>query len=289
MMSSLKQSLVILIIFSIFSIAYSAIPPNITSTNETATDFPIPKDVMTIIDWVLFGLSMLVGLVYVFSGYRIFKVIFFVSGLILFFSICYILMSSLLNWNNDWKYYLVLGISGTVGLLGGGLFLVIVPIGFFAIGALLGLTVGTICLLTPIATLLGSNGLYVFLFLVGFAVVFGIIAVIFQKVVAIIGTSFVGSFMIFNSLDDRFFHSNFSSILPTFLKTFNVPPATDHWAPYVILGCVVVLAIIGIFVQFKATAKNYDHKQKPKDKEPRYLPVRRNPREMTSVTSGRYV
>jgi len=264
------------------NITQTGIPPNITSHNETRTDFPISPEVLTIIDWILFGLSMIIGLVYVFSGYRIFKVIFFISGLILCFSICYILMTNFLNWN-DWKYYLILGISGGVGLLGGFLFIIIIPIGFFAIGAILGLTVGAISLVTPIGTLLQSNGLYVFLYLVSFAVVFGIIALIFQRFVAIVGTSFGGSFMIFNSVDAQFLKTNFSTILPTFFKTFKIPSLADHWQPYLVLAGVVVLAVVGCVVQFTKTAKGYNHRQK---REPSYTHVRTT--EMVVPTSGKY-
>jgi len=261
---TLKKMKIINQIFFILLITIATAQFNNNST-ETGSEFPISPDVMTVIDYLLTGAAILLGLVYVFFGYKIFKAIFFISGVLIFFATTYILLENHLPWDQDWKIFLIIGISAVVSILGGCLFLCIINIGFFAMGAVLGLTIGTLTLVTPLGGIIGQQGLYVFLYLAGFSIIFGIIAIFLKRPFTIVGTAFGGSYMIAVAIDAKFIKdSQFSNMLPSILKNFTIPKIQDgNFVPYILLGSVVVLGVLGTIVQFKKTGKD----DKKKDKE----------------------
>jgi len=220
------------------------------------------------------GIMVLVGFFYMILGYRFLKLIFFLSGFGFFAFISYSLLSAQLSdvWM-DWKVWLLYGICVIIGLVGGFLFLCVTKIGVFIVGACLGVTIAAVSLLSPLMGVLsgGANGsLWVFLYILGFAIALGVLALFLQKYVLVFGTSIYGSYLVFTSIDLLFLHTNFASILSEIVSHFQLPKINNDWKAYFILAGVIVFSIAGIFIQLKKTADGIDHNDKKKKDTSKY-------------------
>jgi len=103
-----------------------------------------------------------------------------------------------------------------------------------------------------------------FVIMVVSSIIFGILALVLQKVLMVVGTSFGGSFMIASAVDFLAVHSNFSLIIPMALR-FNFDTVKNaDWRVYVMIAGFVVFGIIGSVVQFALTARNFNHNKKKK-------------------------
>jgi len=211
---------------------------------------------------------------------------FFLTGFGLFAFVSYTLLSThLASLWVDWKQWLLLGICAIIGLVGGSLFMCILKIGIFIIGASLGVTVASISLLTPLMDVLnkGENGsLWVFIYIGGIALVFGILALFFKKPLLVIGTSFYGSYLIFTAVDRMWLNTNFSKILPDIISHFKLPKIDSDWKCYLLLGGVIVFSVAGIIIQYKKTG--VDEKT---GVDPKYTKVPRGGHGMTNVVNYR--
>jgi hypothetical protein len=183
---------------------------------------------------LFFGIAILIGALECFFGYRVFKTVLgligFLAGAILGAVIGYSLSGNRI-------VSILAGILG--GFIGAGLLVTLYFVGVFVIGALLGGILAEM-----LFTLFSRSSVPVVI--VVLAVIGGVLAVIFQKFMIIVSTSFSGAYLAVNGL----------------AYLFNNPgSSTDIWAilkgqgshEFVVLLCVIVLGSIGMFVQYRST------------------------------------
>jgi hypothetical protein len=254
------KHLVVLLLVCLLAVAQNS---NTTSgnstgtTNETDTENKIDMYMINLV----FNICVIVfGILFCFVGYRIFRFTFFIAGLLIGFGVTYMILESKVT------FLIALVIAGGVGLIFGILFTFVAAIGIFATGAILGLAIATVVLATPVGDMITSNGIQWlhFVIMLGAAVVFGVIALLLQKFIMIIGTSFGGSFMMATAVDAILVHSNFSTIIPNALNFHFDTLLESEWKVYVMIAGFAVFGIIGSVVQFRVTARNYNHNKKSK-------------------------
>ncbi|SIQ41180.1 protein of unknown function [Alkalispirochaeta americana] len=182
----------------------------------------------------LVGASILIGAVQCFLGYRIFKVVLAVTGFLagglvagsITFAITEVETTALL--------------AGAVGgVAGAAVMLGLYVLGVFFIGALLGAVLGV-----SFSALGGFAPEPVVLLVLAAAT--GIAAVVLQRIMIILSTSFAGSWSVV--------------IGTAYFVTGRVNPADmgallriDQGLLYVLLGCWVALGVAGVVVQLKTT------------------------------------
>jgi hypothetical protein len=180
------------------------------------------------------GIAILIGALECFFGYKIFKTILgligFLIGAALGAGIAY-------AQSGDKIFTLLAGIVG--GLIGAGLLVALYFVGVFLIGALLG------GILVEMLYRL-SNHDPVLVVIITVAIIVGVIAVIFQKLMIIVSTSFSGSWMVVNGLAYFFINAGSPTDIGTFLRS-------GGSNSYIILLCAIALGIIGAVIQYRST------------------------------------
>ena len=192
----------------------------------------LPSDLLN----VIIGLGVLVGAIQCFFGYRIFKIILgligFITGGALAGAIGY-------------------GISGEEGVaflsaivggaIGAALLIALYFIGVFLIGAFLGGLMGVI--LFGVSNTSPEPAVLLILALIG-----GVIALIFQKFMIILSTSFGGSWSMVTGIA----YFTIRGFDPTNLKYFLRSGGTQLYA---IILCWLALGIFGLIVQYRFLPK----------------------------------
>jgi len=185
--------------------------------------------------------SISLGALYCFFGYRIFKILLGILG--------FISGASLAAWiafdifGREQAVLIVAGLVG--GIIGAVLMVVLYFVGIFLLGAWLGSLLGV--LLTG-----GGESLVETVIILTLAVMGGIVAVFFQKLMVIISTSLSGSWIIVSGVF-HFVEGDFGPI-----RSFQYHPSPRVLRPmdmrgYIMLLCWVLLGIAGMVVQYKIT------------------------------------
>lgn len=198
---------------------------------------------------IIIGLGILIGSIQCFFGYRIFKIILgligFIGGGALAGSIGYAI-------SGEEGVALLAGVVG--GAIGAALLVALYLIGVFLIGAFLGSLIGII--------LFGlSNGSPEPAVLLILAVIGGVVALIFQKFMIILSTSFGGSWSVVSGIA----YFTIRGFDPTNLEYFFRSGGTQIYA---ILLCWVALGIFGLIVQYKLFPKSSEKELASEKKEP---------------------
>jgi len=264
-----------------FAVALAATPlPTSAPTTAQPTGSAQPTSANPWDDWLInltpsqrhyvelggsIGLIAL-GILFVFIGYRVIRVILFLNGVLIAFGVTFLVLVN----KTHLSIWLIFLIAGGAGLIGGFIFVALMFVGIFCIGALLGLALAAGVLATPLGTKLLTGNLATFLTCGIAALGGGIIALVFQKILVVLGTAWGGAYMIGTGLDILLIHSGFASVIPELISQHHLPVSGDNlnWKPIIVLGGVLVLAIAGAVVQFCWTVGNYDHRRKkPRDEE----------------------
>jgi len=195
---------------------------------------------------VIIGLSILVGAVQCFFGYRIFKFILGLTGFLFGGSLACVIGYTI---SQEKVVALLAGIIG--GFIGAALMSALYYIGIFLIGAFLGGVLGTV-----LFAVVKSNPDFSVLFIL--AVIAGVITLIFQKSMIIVSTGFGGAWNVvigITCFTTELIH--FSNLDQLFRS------GGSHF--YAIVLCWLALGIIGVIVQ---------HKSAPTREEEAAVPVR---------------
>jgi len=260
---------------------------NLSGTNGTGTncsnDLPPNIDANTWL-WINRGTliaAILVGLIWCFAGYRVLRVTLFLAGFILLYFVSFSLLSSFPQVTDVLRPWVIMAISAGIGLLGGILVVVVFKIGVFIMGFIFGAILAIVVIsFTPLQGVINANiqsnvTVYVFFgSVVGLGIIVGILAIIFIKFIVVIVTACNGSFVIMSSIDKLAPSFGIFQILSgVFQRNNTVPTNTLDWTSYqtyVVLGGLVLLAIAGIAIQFRFTARGHHHDdkdRKPKEDE----------------------
>jgi len=213
-----------------------------------------------ILQYVLTGVGILIGLTLVLFGYRLFKPVLFIVGFIVGAGIVYLIL---------WRYssvgILVLVLAPiAVGILCGILLLWFAVAGIFVLGAALGFLLFSLFMSSREGGLIGSK-LTEYLVMAGVTLAGGILALIFQKTVIILATSFGGAFAVLAGID-RYLGGGFAEVIPHIIQGHS-DLIQAGLKTYIEIGACVLLSVIGIIVQFKKTGKNYYHKHTYEDRD----------------------
>ncbi|KAI9203284.1 uncharacterized protein BJ171DRAFT_624279 [Polychytrium aggregatum] len=200
---------------------------------------------------IIFGiLAIIVGLLFCFFGYRLFRIIFFFAGFYVFATIAYIaliLIEPANGWaNHDTIYWVTCLIFGIIGaILSGFLF----HLGLACVGALGGLFLAGIILSWQSGGLIQSTwGRILFIVIM---VILGIVLIfVLEKHILIISTSITGAYSVFYGID-IFAQTGFTSAAQAFLGDYHsLSVFITNSRIFAMLAFMIVLAIIGIATQY---------------------------------------
>lgn len=207
---------------------------------------------------VLAVLCMITGLYLCFAGYRIVKVLLFLTGFYVGYWLCYSIMTGIdvdYGENEEW---IIFGSSVGAGLLVGLVLLCLMQLGIFLLGCLWGfmLALWILSFVDPNSPLI-TEPAYKWLFIGGISLVTGILALVFQKPIIIIASSYVGSYILFYGID-VFAQTGFYDAAQRIIR--GEKPVVDQCGDscIIMLCACVVTCVLGIIVQF-ATNRNRNH------------------------------
>lgn len=136
-------------------------------------------------------------------------------------------------------------------------------IGVSFLGAALGFIIATLILATPFGTKVVTKYWAHFGIIIGFMVVFSVIALIFQRLLIIIGTSALGSYLFCNAIDIAWLHTGILTdiIVKFFTRKFEDIPKYNTPSGYGLLGGWAAIILFGVLVQYGITARDFDHRK----------------------------
>ncbi|KAG7463771.1 hypothetical protein MATL_G00180260 [Megalops atlanticus] len=210
-----------------------------------------------IVPSVVCSMCCLFGIIYCFFGYRCFKAVMFLTGLmfgsIIIFMLCY--KERVLD--TQLSVEASAGIGLGIGVLCGLVTMLVRSVGLFMVGLLLGLLVAVAALVAmeefyhprtvwiPLAMLLGSGML------------FAVLTLQWQRCFTTLSTAVFGSAVITVTVD--YFIELFMLVRYVYERIKVAPRRPVCWFSWVILGVWPVLTLLGVLIQWKVTAEGYSH------------------------------
>uniref|UniRef100_A0A671K535 Transmembrane protein 198 n=2 Tax=Sinocyclocheilus anshuiensis TaxID=1608454 RepID=A0A671K535_9TELE len=206
---------------------------------------------------VVCSMCCLFGIIYCFFGYRCFKAVMFLTGLmfgsIIIFMLCYKerVMDTQLSVEAS------VGIGLGIGTLCGLVTMLVRSVGLFMVGLLLGLLVALASLVVleefyhprtvwlPLGVLLGSGML------------FAVLTLQWQRCFTTLSTAVFGSAVVTVTVD--YFVELFALTRYIYERVKVDPPRPVCWFTWVVMGVWPVLALLGVLIQWKVTAEGYSH------------------------------
>lgn len=193
------------------------------------------------------------------SGYRCFKAVMFLTGLmfgsVVIFMLCY--KERVLD--TQLSVEASVGIGLGIGTLCGLVTMLVRSVGLFMVGLLLGL-------LVAVATLVGMEELsdspprsvWVPLgVLLGVGMLFAVLTLQWQRLFTTLSTAVFGAAVITVALD--YFVELFALVLYMYERMKATPGKPVCWITWVVLGVWPALTLLGVVVQWKVTAEGYSH------------------------------
>ncbi|XP_005738690.1 transmembrane protein 198 [Pundamilia nyererei] len=208
---------------------------------------------------VVCSMCCLFGIIYCFFGYRCFKAVMFLTGLmfgsVVIFMLCY--KERVLD--TQLSVEASVGIGLGIGTLCGLVTMLVRSVGLFMVGLLLGL-------LVAVATLVGMEELsdspprsvWVPLgVLLGLGMLFAVLTLQWQRLFTTLSTAVFGAAVITVALD--YFVELFALVLYMYERIKAESGKPVCWMTWVVLGVWPALTLLGVMVQWKVTAEGYSH------------------------------
>ena len=194
------------------------------------------------------------------AGYRLIKVVLYLIGFLVSFAVIYfgiILLTQ--EQSENWIPYVALGCALVVGLIVGLITVCIHYIGIFFLGGSLGFLIVWF-ILGFIDVTFFQNHIYVPIAIaVVSGILVGIIALLLQKWLFLIGSSVLGGFILVWGLDYYLELGFMIYYLLLFAeKRSELKPC---WYSWLIIPVFIILFISGFLVQVLVTGRKYDHKK----------------------------
>jgi len=229
----------------------------------------------------MFIALMLLGLVWCFAGYRLFKPVLFLVGFLAFFFITAEILTTTFGAKinvTGWGW-ISLAIAAAVGVIGGVLMILVYKIGVFLVGFIAGaLLTFLVVAFTPLSNLLLKSVSTVWVFwvflacVVGIGIAVGAAAIFLVKHVVIVSTAVSGAILVGIGADRiaqqscalgvfDIMHAVFAGSLPQEIDLTNY---ATGWPVWLLLSGIIILAVGGAVVQYKFTAKDFSHEPKAK-------------------------
>ncbi|XP_023689763.1 transmembrane protein 198-like isoform X2 [Paramormyrops kingsleyae] len=206
---------------------------------------------------VICAVCCLFGIIYCFFGYRCFKAVMFLSGLmfgsIVIFLLCY--RERVLD--TQLSVEASAGIGLGIGLLCGLVTMLVRSVGLFMTGLLLGLLMAIATLLTASPFYMPSSVWVPLGALLGTGMLCAVLSLQWQKVFTVLSTSVFGAAVMTVCAD------YFVEMLVLVIYVYDClrlePVAPLCWYSWVILGIWPALSLLGVLVQWKLTAEGFSH------------------------------
>ncbi|XP_026128079.1 transmembrane protein 198-B-like [Carassius auratus] len=239
-------------------LAFKLSPPSQDGSPERL--FSCDEDIerrYEVVPSVVCSMCCLFGIIYCFFGYRCFKAVMFLTGLmfgsIIIFMLCYKerVMDTQLSVEAS------VGIGLGIGTLCGLVTMLVRSVGLFMVGLLLGLLVALASLVVleefyhprtvwlPLGVLLGSGML------------FAVLTLQWQRCFTTLSTAVFGSAVVTVTVD--YFVELFALTQYIYERVKVDPPRPVCWFTWVVMGVWPVLALLGVLIQWKVTAEGYSH------------------------------
>ncbi|KAL6115151.1 tmem198 [Pungitius sinensis] len=199
------------------------------------------------------------GVIYCFFGYRCFKAVMFLTGLMFGSVVIFMLCHKERVLDTQLSAEASVGIGLGIGALCGLVTMLVRSVGLFMVGLLLGL-------LVAVATLVGMEELsdspprsvWVPLgVLLGLGMLFAVLALQWQRLFTTLSTAMFGAAVITVAVD--YFVELFALVLYVFERLKAAPGKPVCWVTWVVLGVWPALTLLGVMVQWKVTAEGYSH------------------------------
>ncbi|KAF9109500.1 hypothetical protein BGX27_007552 [Mortierella sp. AM989] len=209
---------ILVFLLCFFTSAVQAGPVSINATIPDIGGNPDAGYRITVSSSIVAIVLIVAGFLFAFFGHKFFRITLFLAGFYVFATISWITLRNLepskgYGSEAEWVYA---GVSGTVGLLGGLLFLFVWRLGFAAIGGVAGFYFA-IFILSWASSGVISNGTGRTIFIVVCILVGVALTFFLDRHIVIIGTSIVGSGSFFVGLDN-FAHTGFQEAFTAFLS-----------------------------------------------------------------------
>ncbi len=207
--------------------------------------------------WPMFVVFLLGGLVITFFGRKLFKPVLFITGIIMATSLVMLIFYStfLKSDTKSWVGWVVLASSLLLGCLLGYVFVKIVRLGAFCLAAWGGFSVGLL-LFNAFAYKMNSDVGF-WCFTLGFALVFGVLALCFFDHILIHATAILGSFMAIYGI---------GLVAGKYTNPFTIVELIKHGQMdsidpifYAYLAGNIALYVLGVLYQYNHKRKNPDH------------------------------
>ncbi|XP_030633750.1 transmembrane protein 198-like [Chanos chanos] len=211
-----------------------------------------------IIPAVICSMCCLFGIIYCFFGYRCFKAVMFLSGLMFGSVIIFLLCHKERVLDTQLSVEASAGIGLGIGLLCGLVTMLVRSVGLFMTGLLLGLLLALAALLVthqfytpttvwvPLGALLGSGMLC------------AVLTLQWQKLFTVLSTAVFGAAIMTVCADYFVEMLALATHVYDCLRLAPDPPPLC-WYSWVILGIWPTLSIMGVLVQWKLTAEGFSH------------------------------
>ncbi|XP_012674460.2 transmembrane protein 198-B [Clupea harengus] len=209
---------------------------------------------------VVCSMCCLFGIIYCFFGYRCFKAVMFLTGLmfgsVIIFMLCY--KERVLD--TQLSVEASVGIGLGIGTLCGLVTMLVRSVGLFMVGLLLGLLAG-------VGTLVGMEELsaapprtvWVPLgVLLGLGMLFAVLTLQWQRCFVTLSTAVFGAAVIAVAVD---YFVEVLALVRYVLERVAATPRTRPvcWVTWVVLGVWPALALLGVLIQWRVTAEGYSH------------------------------
>jgi len=240
----MKSSVVVFLLLSVFAAVQADI---IDDGKQWEMNHP------QIFDYTLAGIGIFFGLIFVFFGYRLFRPILGITGFIAGSGICFYI----LYYHTSVPLWVIIVAPICAGIVIAILMVALSFIGIFLLGCVGGFLLVCLILGAQDGGLIRNKiAQYILLGAVAFAC--GVVALLVQKLLIVMASSFAGSYAVMACID-RFVQGGFSQVIPNLIEDRSDLIRADYktWAE--IAACVILFAI-GVVVQLKHTGKDYHHK-----------------------------
>jgi hypothetical protein len=205
---------------------------------------------------VLYGaFAIVVGLIFLFFGIRMFRTVLATTGFIVASLMTFILITNLreeYHWGPHGDLYTLL-LCGAMGIIGAILGLSMWMLALVGIGGLGGFT-SALWLLSWKGQILANAPIARPIFLVLMTVFGGILAIVYERSIIILGTSIIGSVALCSGVD-VFSGTGFNTSLQDFLKN-KAAPHNLAGSTMALLGSCLIITVLGVIVQVAVTGRD---------------------------------
>ncbi|CAK8681917.1 unnamed protein product [Clavelina lepadiformis] len=229
----------------------------LTASNITVVCDEIQVSEYDVVVSIVSGTLGLLGLVYCFFGYRCFKGVMFLSGLIFGSATVFLLCREERLFQQEISMEMATGIAAGIGILCGLITLLILYAGLFLQGFFLGTLLAIAGMIALQSFYHPSTAWIPVSIIFGTGVACSVLTLKFQRNCVLFSTAVLGSALITVCID--YFMEQFLLLRYIWEALMAAPSINVCWYTWVILSVWPALCMAGTLLQWKVTSSGYDH------------------------------